>query len=278
VGKIVRNRPALFRALGRLDPPAEVQIDGQTLRRASIFKHDSWAATARYRGAGRDVVCKFNRVQPIPGLPIRHLGQWLARREALALARLAGVEGIPRLCGPVHAAGRRLTNAVAHDFIHGHPMAIGERPDDRFFPRLRELLAEVHARHIAYVDLHKRENVVVGDDGRPYLVDFQVCYGLWHPHMQQSSVMRRALATLQRMDMYSFTKHVGRQRADQFSLIGCEKFASRPWWINAHRGFAVPLRQLRRRLLTVLQIRSNGKAMTEAFPEDAIRRELQAAV
>ena len=278
MGKNVRRRPALFRALGRQDPPSEVQIDGQTLNRVEIFKHDSWAATARYQGAGRDVVCKFNRVQPIPGFPARELGGWLARRESRALAHLGGLDGVPNLCGPVHVGGRRLANAVAHDFIPGNPLGINERPDDRFFPRLRALLAAIHARHIAYVDLHKRENIVVGDDGRPYLVDFQVCLGLWHPHMQGNPLLVRALQTMQRTDLYCLSKHVRRNREDQFSRLGCEAFGGRPWWISAHRSVAMPLRQLRRRLLTRLGVRgANGQAASEAFPEDAVRRELRPA-
>ncbi len=278
MSKNVRTRPALFRALGRQDPPVEVQIDSQTLGRVEIFKHDSWAATARYQGAGRDVVCKFNRTQPISGFPARELGGWLARRESRALAHLGGLDGVPKLCGPVHVGGRRLANAVAHDFIPGHPLGMGERPDDRFFPRLRALLESIHARHIAYVDLHKRENIVVGDDGRPYLVDFQVCFGLWHPHMQGNPLLVRALQTMQRTDLFCFSKHVRRNREDQFSLLGCESFGGRPWWIGAHRSVAAPLRQLRRRLLMALRIRgANGQAASEAFPEDAVRRELRPA-
>ena len=278
MGTDIRTRPALFRALGRQDPPAEVEIDGRTLSRVDIFKHDSWAATARYQGAGRDVVCKFNRTQPIPGFPARELGLWLARRESRALATLAGLEGVPNLCGQIHVGGRRLDNAVAHDFIPGHPLAIGERPDIQFFPRLRALLAAIHGRQIAYVDLHKRENIVVGDDGQPYLVDFQVCFGLWQPHMQDNPLLVRALQTMQRTDLFCFSKHVRRNREDQFSQLGCEAIGGRPWWIDAHRSVAAPLRQLRRRLLTALHIRGvSGQATSEAFPEDAVRRELRSA-
>ena len=44
----VRPRPALFRALGRHDPPSEIEVAGDLYRRSSVFKHDSWAATALY--------------------------------------------------------------------------------------------------------------------------------------------------------------------------------------------------------------------------------------
>ncbi len=43
-----------------------------------------------------------------------------------------------------------------------------------FFDHVEEMLNVLHARRIIYVDLHKQENVLVGDDGLPYLIDFQV--------------------------------------------------------------------------------------------------------
>jgi hypothetical protein len=44
----VRPRPPLLRALGRDEPPGEVDIDGQRYRLVRVVKHDSWAATAFY--------------------------------------------------------------------------------------------------------------------------------------------------------------------------------------------------------------------------------------
>src|SRR5262249_8610660 len=149
--------------------------------RVDIFKHDSWAATARYRcerPGVPDIVCKFNRIQSILGLPMSWLGRRLAQREGQALRDLAGLDGIPAVCGPIVSDGRILPNAVAHDYVDGHPLGSDERPDDRFFARLLTLLLAVHDRKIAYMDLHKRENVLVGDDGKPWLIDFQVGFRL----------------------------------------------------------------------------------------------------
>jgi hypothetical protein len=267
----VRERPALFRALGKSDPPPTIILDGLPLERLDVFKHDSWAATARYRGGGRDVVCKFNRVQYIFGLPMAWVGRWLACREAAAFRQLAGLEGIPTLCGDVYDEDRRLANAVAHDYVPGHPLAPRERPDDDFFPRLLRLVEVVHGRAVAYVDLHKRENVIVGDDGRPWLVDFQVCFRL--PPGWRGGLSGAILRTLQRADRYHLAKHVRRHRPDQLAAVAVPGGEQRPWWVKAHRVVAVPLRQLRRSLLTWLRIRAKGgRATSEAFAEDAFRR------
>jgi hypothetical protein len=56
-------------------------------------------------------------------------------------------------------------------------------------------------------------------------------------------------------------------------LSAADMHRLRPWWIRAHRCVAVPFRTVRRRLLTVLGIRSrSGHAFSEAFPEVAHRR------
>src|SRR5262245_57455230 len=62
---LIRPRPALFRALGKDEPPGEIIVDGQTYRRVTLFKHDSWAATALYQSTEQTIVCKFNRRQDI---------------------------------------------------------------------------------------------------------------------------------------------------------------------------------------------------------------------
>lgn len=271
-----KPRPALLRALGNQDPPQEIEIDGARFAREEIYKHDSWAATARYGGAGRAVVCKFNRVQPILGLPTTWLGQRLARREALALHRLAGLPGVPPACGPIFSAGRWLENAVGHAFIAAHPLARKERPGDDFFPALLTLLREMHRRNLAYVDLHKRENILVGDDGLPYLIDFQVSFGLWNKRLAQNTFMRAALRGLIQADLYHLAKHIRRHRPDQSWLLG--DAGQRPAWIGLHRMVAVHLRQFRRSLLVGLGVRGkNGRATSEVFAEAAVRDELNRA-
>lgn len=275
MSKTVRSRPALFRALGKNDPPPEVVIADRTYRRSDIFKHDSWAATARYRGTDKDIVCKFNRIQPILGLPMSWLGCRLAHREARALHRLDGVKGIPPARGPIFFEGRRLPNAVAHDYVPGHPLGSNEKVNDDFFPTLIRLLQIVHREGMAYVDLHKRENILVGEDGKPYLIDFQVCFGPWGKSIERNPILKTVVRLLQQGDLYHLAKHVKHHRPDQIALLGPEG-DRRPWWIKAHRCVGVPLRGLRRSLLVALGVRAKGgMAVSETFAEDAFRREVK---
>lgn len=261
----VRKRPALFRALGRQDPPLEIQVDGETYRRQEIFKHDSWAATAKYQGPRAMLVCKFNRQESIFGVPMDWLGRWLAWREGNALKRLAGLPGIPPVCGKVYAKGRALPHAVAHVYVEGHPLARDERVRQDFFPTLKHTLEQMHQRGIAYVDLHKRENILVGEDGSPHLIDFQV-----HWNVQAGLPFSRALFQLLcHSDNYHLDKHLLHHQGLTTKLLKDH----RPWWIRLHRRIGKPLRELRRKLLSWCRIRTQqGHAETEHFPEDAVRR------
>jgi hypothetical protein len=272
----VRPRPALFRALGQEDPPEEIAVDRQTYRRETIFKHDSWAATALYQSNNRTVVCKFNRRQKIGIVPMGWLGRLLARRERRILTLLGGLASVPRVLGPVHASGKLLPNAVAHDYVPGHPLRAGEPVNDEFFPRLRLLLKHMHDRGIAYVDLHKRENIIVGDDGRPYLIDFQISGAFPGPHPPGLDYLCALLLhILQTCDVYHLAKHIRNCRPDQARNQDWAREQTRPWWIRLHRLVAVPFRSLRRRLLVLLGIRKGrGQASSEHFPEDAVRQTL----
>lgn len=274
----IRPRPPIFRALGNEDPPDEIEIEGQTYSQINVFKHDSWAATALYRSHDRTIVCKFNRRQPIGFLPMDWLGRLLARRERRILNLLAGLPSVPGVLGPVSAAGKVLDNAVAHDYIPGHPLGAEEKVNDEFFPRLQTLLEHMHKRGIAYVDLHKRENIIVGDDGMPYLIDFQISSAWPGPHpVGLDDVISFLLSILTTCDNYHLAKHIRNCRPDQAEEDGWTRQQTRPWWIRLHRLVAVPFRTARRRLLVLLGIRKGrGRAETEHFPEDAVRRSMAA--
>jgi hypothetical protein len=268
----------LFRALGHSEPPVRLVIQGQIYYFAHLYKHDSWAATARYVGPSGAVVCKFNRTQPIFGLPMAWLGRLLARREAEFLQRMDDLSGIPKYSGRVEVDGCPCLHAAAHDFVAGEPLGTHRRVSNLFFPALRALLAAMHFRGMAYVDLHKCENVLVGRDGMPYLIDFQVCFGLWSRRWAQAKWAQSILRALQEADLYHLAKHISRFRPDQKQLLQSLNKGQRPWWINIHRGLAVPLRKLRRSLLSWLGIRQKGgRGETEVFPEEALRHRYRRA-
>lgn len=280
----VRPRPAFLRALGREEPPGRVLVASRSHRLVRVFKHDSWAATALYRqeGEGADLgdgehdgallVCKFNRQASVFGLPLAWLGPMLAGREARFLTRLAGTGRVPAVEREVRdGRGRLLHHAVAHAFVVGEPLSKRAVLQDAFFPALQQLLAGMHAAGLAYVDLHKMENVLVGSDGLPWLIDFQVSFAL-PQHEPWRSLGRPLFDLLRRGDSYHLIKHWIRLRPDQCGLGPADLDRFRPRWIRWHRRIGVPLRSLRRRLLAWLQVRdASGHARSEVFTEEGLR-------
>jgi hypothetical protein len=265
-----RPRPAIFRALGSADLPGAVEVDGELYHHRTTFKHDSWAATGLYQTWGKSIVCKFHRTQPIFGLPMRWLGRRVAAHETHMLRTLDPLDNVPDLCGPVQVAGRSVSTAVARVFIPGQPLSHTMDVGRAFFGELGELLAHIHQHGMAYVDLHKPENVLVGEDGRPYLIDFQI--SVHPPRLWPFTLL---LKCLQQSDEYHLYKHKVRHGLwrDDAALARVVMNLKRPWWIRLHRSVAVPFRTARRRLLVLLGVRrGRGRVETEHQPEVAFRQ------
>jgi RIO-like serine/threonine protein kinase len=74
----------------------------------------------------------------------------------------------------------------------------------------------VHARRVCHNDLHKEQNVLVGDDGRPYLLDFQLAS--IHPDDG------RTFSTRAREDLRHVEKHRRRYTRDGRAPNGIATF------------------------------------------------------
>ena len=92
-----------------------------------------------------------------------------AAREARALARLAGVDGVPALLG---WDGRELLRG----YIAGAPMQQAQPRQRAYYRDALRLLALLHRRGIVHNDLAKEPNWLVRTDGRPALVGFQIAW------------------------------------------------------------------------------------------------------
>lgn len=92
-----------------------------------------------------------------------------AAREARALVRLEGIDGVPAL---LHWDGRELLRG----YIAGAPMQQAQPSDRAYYRDALRLLARLHRRGIVHNDLAKEPNWLVRTDGRPALVDFQIAW------------------------------------------------------------------------------------------------------
>ena len=235
--------PPSLMALGKKSLPAEIRVLGLTYQQPRVFKNDFFAVTAMYDGPTGPVLLKVQRQARFLLLPMRWLGRLLAAREHAMLQHLADVKGVPRfLC-------RWESTGLIREYIPGHALQKGERVPDDFHARLRALIGEVHRRGMAYVDLEKCENVLVGDDGRPYLFDFQISWYLpvrWGGRLPPARLLR---SWLQRGDLYHLAKLQRRTRPDQMSPEALAASHQKPWYTRVYTRVTRPLTWMRRQVL-----------------------------
>src|SRR5262249_25494074 len=144
---------------------------GRILRHRATAKHDFWAATGIYEDdAGARAVLKAYRTAPFAGAPLRWLGRWQCGREVAFYQHLAGLSCVPTLVGRGSAA------AYLRAFAPGGRPADGPPVPAGFWSKLEGAMRAVHDRGVAYVDSNKPENVLIGEDGLPYLIDFQIAW------------------------------------------------------------------------------------------------------
>ncbi len=248
----MKRPPHWLLALGRSSPPERITVAGNEYRLRKLFKHDFFAATAMYAGTAGDVVLKIGRRADVFGVPTAWIGRLLAQHEASMLRALQDLEGVPRFIGRWQATG------VVHEFIPGSPLSREARVPDDFFDRLGRTVQAIHDREMAYVDLEKPQNVIVGDDGKPYLVDFQIGWHLSPKHGGRTPPGRWLLRRLQEGDRYHLLKLRRRVRRDQLSAEELEQSYRKPFYVRLHRRFTGPLLRLRRGTLNRLDPDGRG--------------------
>ena len=220
-------------------------LGGRTYTLEKVLKHDFFAVTARFRGPDGEAVClKHYHTEPWLGLDLEWAGRLMADREVRHYRLLADLENVPRLLGRVGKS------AFAHSWVEGNDLLDQkDRLPDDFFDRLEALLAAVHARGMAYIDMNKPDNVLVGTDGRPVLIDFQISWAPRRSWGPLGSLKRRLLAMFQESDRYHVRKLKRLYRPDLLTPEERAADKQRPWFLNLHRLIGAPLRDLRRKFL-----------------------------
>lgn len=252
------SQPGTFayamRALGTDDPPAHFVLAGKRYGRTSIVKHDFWAATAFYAtSTGERAVAKINRRTSFCGFSLNWIGRWLCRREVRCYHALRDVDNVPSLLGRLGETG------FIHAYAPGRPLSRADVVSDSFFPELEALLGEIHRRNIAYVDANKPENILLGDDGRPHLIDFQISFDL--DELGDWAVTRAVLRRLQRDDLYHLLKHKKRIRPDQLTPEELDRVTRRSWTVRLHRRLTRPYFVVRRWIMR--RLRDSGSLLPE---------------
>lgn len=238
-----KRPPASLFAIGYAELPELVEAEGVSWRFAKLFKHDFFAATALYERADAPLhlaVLKIQRTYPYYGFPMKWLGRQVANHEIRIYQKLQGIPGIPKFLGRVGPTG------FLHEFIPGEDLHSELPLTPEFFDQLRDLFTALHDRKIAYVDSNKRENILYGADGRPWLIDFQISVEGDRGTPLRKWFMRRFI----RADWYHFYKHKTRLLPAACTPEDFEKAEKRGFLHSLHRFFARPVIRVRRKILS----------------------------
>jgi RIO-like serine/threonine protein kinase len=169
------------------------------------------------------------------------IGRLLVRREVGCLRRVDGIAGAPS------GAFRVDAYALAYRFVPGLTLRRTENAaiGPEYFPLLERDLREMHATaRVVHLDLRNADNILVGDDGTPSLLDFQSYLGTrWLP-----PPLRRFV---ERIDLAAIYKHWARRSPE---TMGAERTAAlvsmnrlRPIWVlRGYIGQSRPRRKPRR--------------------------------
>lgn len=95
------------------------------------------------------------------------IGRIATRREQAAYRRLAHLDVVPDLLGPIDSL------AFALEYRPGEPLSrsLRGRLPSGFYGDLVRAVEAMHALGVAHLDLSHRSNVLAGQDGRPVVLD-----------------------------------------------------------------------------------------------------------
>ena len=144
------------------------------------LKYDQMGLVERIDGPIGPVVRRVARGGSIPGSGV--VARVLMRREGRALKRLHDLQGVARLVvDEAYAAapskdGRvpKRSHVLMRSWVSGRPLQEAVELPENFFDLVLDLVRSLHERGVCHNDLHKEANILVGDDGYPALVDFQL--------------------------------------------------------------------------------------------------------
>lgn len=167
------------------------------------------ARTTLYRSPYGNFVVKTARGP----WPWRSLGQAAIRQEHAIYTKIAGVPGIPQCFGLL--GGERLVL----EYLEGGTFRQRESEItdwDRVFERLLETIRGIHAHGVAHGDLKRKDNLVIGPDERPYIVDFGVA------SVERRSALPWANAMYRWMRQYDYNAWVKLKNRGQLDALDDE--------------------------------------------------------
>jgi len=194
--------------------------------------------------AGPVVVKKAHRYPLLHWIGLRGL-----RREAAVYERLKGVPGVPRSFGLRH--GHLVLEHIDGPSLRGHEPRLEDR--ERFFARLLASIDAMHAAGIAHGDLKRKDNILVGPDEQPYVIDFGIA---WRAVPGAPRWRRALFDVISQMDYNAWIKLKYRRRAEDLTAEDAERY--RPLLLErVARAIRIPWQKI-----TFRRLRKRGRRRT----------------
>ena len=203
--------------------PASVTIDGKEYTFSRVLKDDFFSLNILYANSrhGRYVL-KLSDFRFVGGWLLRPFASWISRREYSIYQMVADIPGVPTL-GPRYGRQGYFHRYIEGNTLHeierqiieqcqvaaGHPAFANQSSVlvPGFFEELKGILHEVHRRRIFYVDLNKRGNIICSMEGKPYLIDFQICLHMPLRRGWLGAFWEKIFQRLIQEDLYHLYKH-----------------------------------------------------------------------
>jgi len=109
------------------------------------------------------------------------LGLWLIHKEWKIYSRLTGIQGVPKTVERIDRF------AFAIELVPGRPIQRGEALPSSFFLTLERILREIHSRGVVHLDLRHKGNILVSEEGEPFLIDFNSSFSF-----KEKGLLRRS--------------------------------------------------------------------------------------
>jgi len=162
--------------------------------------------------------------------PLRKARQATLEREYAAYQRLNGVGGVPACYGLLE--GRYLVL----EYIDGSSFRNATWQDrEQWFAALLDVIRAFHARGVSHGDLKSKNNLIVGKDQKPYIIDF----GTTFIHRDGFHPLNNYLFEYgKRLDINAWVKHKyhGRYRNASEEDRALLNYSKLEWLVRKLRG------------------------------------------
>ncbi len=151
--------------------PSSFTFDGVQYNYERILKDDFFSVNVLYRAeSGAAKVLKIGDFRFIGGFLLRPFAALMNRHELKLYKKLGDIPGIPG-AGPSYG-----WRGFFHEYVEGQTInTLDDHPiKPEFFDELHAMMRAIHAKNVIYLDSNKRGNIILGTDGRPHLIDFQI--------------------------------------------------------------------------------------------------------